>query len=72
MVAHPHSPASTYASERLTELARKAKGRPVRIGIISMYDVENNAVRILAGIRFPSAKVLKLSASRPPFSSNEG
>ena len=49
MVAHPHSPASTYASERLTELARKAKGRPVRIGIISMYDVENNAVRILAG-----------------------
>ena len=33
---------------RTARLAERAKGRPVRLGILSMYDVENNAVRILA------------------------
>ncbi len=35
-------------NERLARLVDTAKGRPVRVGIVSMYDVENNAVRILA------------------------
>ncbi len=33
---------------RLARLVEKCKDRPVRVGIVSMYDVENNAVRILA------------------------
>jgi len=33
---------------RLARLVEKCAGRPVRVGIVSMYDVENNAVRILA------------------------
>ncbi|MBM4389957.1 MAG: cobalamin-dependent protein [Deltaproteobacteria bacterium] len=36
-------------NDRLARLVDTAKGRPVRVGIVSMYDVENNAVRILAG-----------------------
>jgi anaerobic magnesium-protoporphyrin IX monomethyl ester cyclase len=35
-------------SDRIERLAATCKGRPPRIGIVSMYDVENNAVRILA------------------------
>ena len=35
-------------SNRLQNLSAQTKGRPVRVGIVSMYDVENNAVRILA------------------------
>lgn len=35
-------------SERLETLAQRCRGRGPRIGIVSMYDVENNAVRILA------------------------
>jgi anaerobic magnesium-protoporphyrin IX monomethyl ester cyclase len=33
---------------RLQRLIETTKGRPVRMGIVSMYDVENNAVRIIA------------------------
>lgn len=33
----------------ISRLVTKVNGRPARIGIVSMYDVENNAVRILAG-----------------------
>lgn len=33
---------------RLEDLARRTKGRGPRIGIVSTWDVENNAVRILA------------------------
>lgn len=36
-------------NERIERLIRKGRGEGARIGIISMYDVENNAVRILAG-----------------------
>ena len=35
-------------SHRLQSLVESTQGRPVRVGIVSMYDVENNAVRILA------------------------
>ena len=35
-------------SHRLQLLVESTKDRPVRVGIVSMYDVENNAVRILA------------------------
>lgn len=35
-------------SERLDSLYERCRGRGPRIGIVSMYDVENNAVRILA------------------------
>jgi hypothetical protein len=35
-------------SSRIESLAAATKGREVRVGIVSMYDVENNAVRILA------------------------
>jgi radical SAM superfamily enzyme YgiQ (UPF0313 family) len=35
-------------SLRIEALAERVKGRPLRVGIVSMYDVENNAVRILA------------------------
>jgi radical SAM superfamily enzyme YgiQ (UPF0313 family) len=37
---------------RIEKLLSQTRGRPVRVGIVSMYDVENNAVRILAaGLR---------------------
>lgn len=36
-------------NHRLVELARRAQAEGARVGIVSMYDVENNAVRILAG-----------------------
>ena len=35
-------------NDRIARLVQKTQGRPVRFGIVSMYDVENNAVRILA------------------------
>ena len=35
-------------SKRLQKLTTATSGRAVRVGIVSMYDVENNAVRILA------------------------
>jgi anaerobic magnesium-protoporphyrin IX monomethyl ester cyclase len=35
-------------SDRIQSLVSETKGRSVRVGILSMYDVENNAVRILA------------------------
>lgn len=35
-------------NHRLEELARKTQGRGPRVGLVSMYDVENNAVRVLA------------------------
>jgi len=36
-------------SDRIENLVANCRGRGPRVGIISMYDVENNAVRILAG-----------------------
>ncbi len=39
-------------NERIEHLTQSTRGRSPRIGIVSMYDVENNAVRILAsGLR---------------------
>lgn len=35
-------------SERIDTLIRRSQGRGPRVGILSMYDVENNAVRVLA------------------------
>jgi radical SAM superfamily enzyme YgiQ (UPF0313 family) len=35
-------------NDRIAKLVESAKNRPVRVGVVSMYDVENNAVRILA------------------------
>lgn len=35
-------------SDRLERLVRDCRGRGPRVGIVSMYDVENNAVRVLA------------------------
>ena len=49
MVAHGQPNSTLYGAERIEALVKKASGRPVRVGIVSMYDVENNAVRILAG-----------------------
>ncbi len=36
-------------NERIANLVANTAGRGPRVGIVSMYDVENNAVRILAG-----------------------
>ncbi|MDP2308333.1 MAG: cobalamin-dependent protein [Pseudomonadota bacterium] len=36
-------------NDRIDRLVSRTQGRGPRIGIVSMYDVENNAVRILAG-----------------------
>ncbi len=36
-------------NHRIERLAETTRGRGPRVGIVSMYDVENNAVRILAG-----------------------
>lgn len=36
-------------NHRIQGLMDQTSGRPVRVGILSMYDVENNAVRVLAG-----------------------
>lgn len=35
-------------NERIERLLREGRGEGARVGIVSMYDVENNAVRILA------------------------
>ena len=35
-------------NHRIQGLMDQTSGRPVRVGILSMYDVENNAVRVLA------------------------
>lgn len=35
-------------SDRLERLVQRCRGRGPRVGIVSMYDVENNAVRVLA------------------------
>ncbi|MED5370850.1 MAG: cobalamin-dependent protein [Myxococcota bacterium] len=35
-------------NHRIQRLTEQTQGRPVRVGIVSMYDVENNAVRVLA------------------------
>ncbi|MFZ5479399.1 MAG: B12-binding domain-containing radical SAM protein [Myxococcota bacterium] len=35
-------------NDRIEQLVSRTKGRGPRVGIVSMYDVENNAVRILA------------------------
>ncbi|MEE2751118.1 MAG: cobalamin-dependent protein [Myxococcota bacterium] len=37
-------------SRRIEALAAGVSGRPLRLGLVSMYDVENNAVRILAAM----------------------